>query len=626
MTTLVTISADPILQFLGNDGKPLVGGMLTTLVGGLPYPTWGDAAAQFELPNPIILNSRGEVCNQTGQSTPLYVQTNTAYTYLLQDSLGNTIWTGTINSLSQAAVLSVLTAEALASILTAEALGEVLYPLTQAEINANVVVNNFSYVPGRPERYMPLATSFTYASADGTVGDDFSAAINAALICVLQPCILGPFNYLANANNLVMPNEQSLIGEGLNISSIILSPTYTGIAINWNQTNASRIQLEGFTLFCNNYLVSGSTTVLQPKRVTGGGIVLGSSTNPAPYGTEPYIHNVLVRDLQVPAFDIYSNIGEFGNIYALNSAGIRLMGTGVSILALENTNPSGFLDGNGNMTCTEVQDGRCAFYELEAAQSSNLLITYQGNFDFASFVPSFAPSTTFAELIYISNSVNNWSCNLSQVYYSGGAGSFATFTAVGFDQNKNVFFGAGNTANTQAPKNMCANYCAGIVTQGNTFGIKLQQLTNFSLQIANVAGTISHKITASGQTGVPGNWITTIGGDSINYTPTPNIGNAVDFAAGAGINGTTPSQLVLNSGAEIPVDIILFPPVLTLKGTGTDYTVRATTVNLNVNGVTQNWLAFELHAAAVGTAAVSWATALATPNWLLEITFGGFVR
>lgn len=625
MTTLVTISADPILQFLGSDGKPLVGGMLTTLVGGLPYPTWGDAAAQFELPNPIILNSRGEVCNQTGQSTPLYVQTNTAYTYLLQDSLGNTIWTGTINSLSQAAVLSVLTAEALASILTAEALGEVLYPLTQAEINANVVVNNFSYVPGRPERYMPLATSFTYASTDGTIGDDFSAAFNAAYSCILQPVLMGPFNYLWNQFNVVAPNESTLLGAGVNITGVVLSPTYTGVAFNWNQTNASRVQMEGFTLFCNNYLVSGSTTVLQPKRVTGG-IVLGSSTNPAPYGTEPYIHNVLVRDLQAPAFDIYSNIGEFGNIYALNSAGIRLMGTGVSILAMENTNPSGFLDGNGNMTCTEVQDGRCAFYELEAAQSSNLLITYQGNFDFAAFVPSFAPSTTFAELIYVSTAVNNWSCNLSQIYYGGAAGAFATFTAVGFDQSKNVLFGSGNTANTSALKNMCINYGAGLVTQGNTFAIKLQQLNNFSLLIANLSGTINHKITAAGQTGVPGSWSTSITGDVITYTPTPTIGSGVNFAAGAGIYSADNSLLVLNSGNQIPVDTILDAKI-TWNGTTTvGYNVRPTVIyNVNINGVSQDWLALQLTAPSGGVTA-SWLTALGTANWFLEVTFLGFVR
>lgn len=92
MATNVAQSPTPILQFLSNAGLMNVGGSLLTQVGGVNYPTWQDAAALTPLPNPIPLNSRGEISNSSGVSVPLYLAQGVVYQFTLFDAQGNQIW------------------------------------------------------------------------------------------------------------------------------------------------------------------------------------------------------------------------------------------------------------------------------------------------------------------------------------------------------------------------------------------------------------------------------------------------------------------------------------------------------------------------------------------------------
>lgn len=73
------------LMFLGNDGKPLVGGKIYTFDSGTntPRATYADAAGSILNTNPIILDSRGEAL----------VFWNGSYRVKLCDSLDNVIWT-----------------------------------------------------------------------------------------------------------------------------------------------------------------------------------------------------------------------------------------------------------------------------------------------------------------------------------------------------------------------------------------------------------------------------------------------------------------------------------------------------------------------------------------------------
>jgi len=89
MTTAVTISPTPILQFFNNNGQPNVGGTLLTQVGGVNYVTYQDSAGTIPLPNPIPLNSRGEVSNAAGTSCELFLVNGVTYTFTLFDASGN---------------------------------------------------------------------------------------------------------------------------------------------------------------------------------------------------------------------------------------------------------------------------------------------------------------------------------------------------------------------------------------------------------------------------------------------------------------------------------------------------------------------------------------------------------
>jgi hypothetical protein len=72
-------------MFLGNDGKPLVGGKIYTYDSGTTNPrtTYSDAAGLVPNANPIILDSRGEAL----------VFWNGSYRVKLADPLDNVIWT-----------------------------------------------------------------------------------------------------------------------------------------------------------------------------------------------------------------------------------------------------------------------------------------------------------------------------------------------------------------------------------------------------------------------------------------------------------------------------------------------------------------------------------------------------
>jgi hypothetical protein len=74
-------------QFFGNNGAFLSGGQIFTYQAGTvtPIATYTDSTGGTPNTNPIVLNARGE-CS-------IWVNPNTAYKFVLQDSSGNTIWT-----------------------------------------------------------------------------------------------------------------------------------------------------------------------------------------------------------------------------------------------------------------------------------------------------------------------------------------------------------------------------------------------------------------------------------------------------------------------------------------------------------------------------------------------------
>lgn len=101
----VALAETPILQFLNNSGQLNAGGSLLTQVGGVNYPTYQDSAGATALPNPIPLNSRGEISNSSGVSCQLYLLPGVVYTFTLFDVNGNQLWTaGNVTALAPVAV------------------------------------------------------------------------------------------------------------------------------------------------------------------------------------------------------------------------------------------------------------------------------------------------------------------------------------------------------------------------------------------------------------------------------------------------------------------------------------------------------------------------------------------
>jgi len=101
MAAAVAISPTPILQFFNNLGAPNAGGTLLTQVGGLNYPTYQDSGGSTALPNPIPLNSRGEISDATGHSQQCFLVSGVVYTFTLFDAAGNQLNQATyvVNSL-----------------------------------------------------------------------------------------------------------------------------------------------------------------------------------------------------------------------------------------------------------------------------------------------------------------------------------------------------------------------------------------------------------------------------------------------------------------------------------------------------------------------------------------------
>lgn len=87
----VVLCTPPILQFFNNLGQPNVGGTVLTQVGGVNAATYQDSAGATPLPNPIPLNSRGEISNAVGATCQLFLLSNSIYTFTIFDAAGNQV-------------------------------------------------------------------------------------------------------------------------------------------------------------------------------------------------------------------------------------------------------------------------------------------------------------------------------------------------------------------------------------------------------------------------------------------------------------------------------------------------------------------------------------------------------
>lgn len=169
----------PLIQFFGNDGKPAVNGTVLTQVASVNTATYLDSGLTTPLPNPIPLNSRGEISTANGVSAQCFLTPNVVYTFTLFDSAGNQVWAAPyVNGVQQIP-------------LTQSAIGAILYPQTAAEAAASVTPTNYANPPGVVDRY---GTN----TIPGTT--DMGPAQNAAIAQMLRGG--APVRFLGGAYNI----------------------------------------------------------------------------------------------------------------------------------------------------------------------------------------------------------------------------------------------------------------------------------------------------------------------------------------------------------------------------------------------------------------------------------------
>lgn len=169
MTTPVALAPPIILQFFNNAGQPNVGGTLLTQVGGINAATYQDVVGSVPLPNPIPLNSRGEVSNSSGISCQLFLASGSTYTFTLFDAKGNLIDTAT----------SVTGVDGPSLTFAANLLNASSATLGAAMVGFNPALNYVGQTLGYNALTLPNLNAFTGVDPTGVA--DSTGAIQAAI-------------------------------------------------------------------------------------------------------------------------------------------------------------------------------------------------------------------------------------------------------------------------------------------------------------------------------------------------------------------------------------------------------------------------------------------------------------
>ncbi len=235
-----------ILQFFGNNGAPLAGGSILTQVGGVNTAVYSDSGLTTPLPNPVPLNSRGEVSTAAGASSKMFLTPNQIYSFTAYDANGNQIWMATyVNGVqvSQAVI------------------GGLLWPQSLAEQNAGVVPVNEALAWGIVDRYQAN-------TVPGTTNMDAGLAAAAAQNAQGGPPItLLAETYLTKGVSLRY-NNAAIIGQGSALSTLKQDPSAFGTggvvevgntALGNGAPNYDKFVARGFTIDGNRGSIGSPT-------------------------------------------------------------------------------------------------------------------------------------------------------------------------------------------------------------------------------------------------------------------------------------------------------------------------------------------------------------------------------
>lgn len=260
MAVSVALSPIPILQFFDNAGNLAAGGSLLTQVGGVNYPTYSDNAGSVALPNPIPLNSRGEVSTAAGSSSELFLQTGTSYTFILSDINGNQLWSvGNIVASSGASL-----------------------PTSSGTANAQIITNTtpISLGNGVTQWFIPVATNTgtLTVNIDNTGAIQVNANGAAAIAGMVVANVPALLIYNGTTWNLVNPQRSTSSFTATFSVGFTTTPTGT---INYSIDSSGKgVDVwvpSTFTATSNTggWQITGVPTIIQPvtaKEAAIGGL------------------------------------------------------------------------------------------------------------------------------------------------------------------------------------------------------------------------------------------------------------------------------------------------------------------------------------------------------------------
>lgn len=319
MTTSVGLSPVAILQFFDNTGKPCIGGTLLTQSGGVNYPTYSEPTGTTALPNPIPLNSRGEISTAVGTSTELFLQTGVAYTFTLKDAAGNQLWSvGNITAMNGQAVS---------------------FPTASGSANAQIVTNAvpISLGIGTIQWFLPVAAN----TAATTINVDNSGAKNAFFLTKalvggeLQVGVPAQIIYDGTQWNLVQsakgPVADYYVDNGSVNALSIPNPNFAQLAINL---------CDGFRV---KVKAANTTTAASPTlRINGTGFA-GTAVIYYADGVTPLVSGAIIAN-NIYDFIFNTSIGTTPGGYICTNPS-QVSGTFTATLATGlTTTPSGTLN------------------------------------------------------------------------------------------------------------------------------------------------------------------------------------------------------------------------------------------------------------------------------------------
>lgn len=476
------------------------------------------------------------------------------------------------------------------------------YPQTLQELAVNVVPTNFSFEPGRPERY--IAAGAQYASLDGTTGTDFTHALQTALDIPHQPVLLGSYNYLFS-NLLIAPGQQ-IIGLGIHHSVLVSRPGSTGIMVQdaGGYHGAAHLDIRGVAFYANNCAYSA-------------GFRLGYNTEP--FGTEGVLDQIWVRDLPpgFPGIDIRGNVGEFGFLVSQNTGGLQLIGTALTVSQLECVGCTGFMV-NGSSTVCNFGDSQIGALEVEAQANGTASVFLTGNTSISMLTVSLSEGFEADHLVEVGPSSMTWAIQNFKLYFKDlspiiHGGNFKVGAS---------YFAGNATGGSHAGE---GNYFSGLMTHGQPFGFKDQQLNAFTLRLQSQSGVLEHLIGAAGAPTTPTSLASCVTDSSSVPIATPS--SMQGFRQGVAVSSIDPSLLLLDTGRSgtWQVSDSAFIATIAYNDTGTAYTVIPFVAANMVGGTTLARLQLSLRNAATGTP-VNWTSALGAPGRTIDVMIMGFLR